>query len=144
MIIALKEPHPFAIAINTVRRISRQLITKGKVDHAYLGIQMVTINPQVKQMLNSDPNGGVSVSEDNGILVGKVILGSPADRSGLRAGDIIHSINGKTVKDSDSVQQFVELSQVGNSLRVGLNRNGKALNIEVKAGKFPAQSEPNS
>ena len=49
----------FAIAINTVRRISRQLITKGKVDHAYLGIQMVTINPQVKQMLNSDPNGGI-------------------------------------------------------------------------------------
>lgn len=131
----------FAIPINTVRRISRQLITKGKVDHAYLGIQMVTLNPQVKQMLNSDPNGGMSVSEAEGILVAKVISGSPAERSGLRAGDVIHSIDGKSVNDSDTVQQFVESSQVGNSLRVGLNRNGKALNIVVKAGKFPSQSE---
>ncbi|MHC5726060.1 MAG: HhoA/HhoB/HtrA family serine endopeptidase, partial [Nostoc sp.] len=63
----------FAIPINTAQRISSQLIATGKVEHAYLGIQMVGLTPQLKQNINSDPNSGLSVTEDKGVLVVKVV-----------------------------------------------------------------------
>jgi Do/DeqQ family serine protease len=129
----------FAIPINTVQRISQQLIAKGTVQHPYLGLQMVTLTPQVKQRINEASNGNLNVNDDNGILVARVTPDSPAERSGLKVGDVIQSVDGQTVKDADALQQIVESSQVGNTLRMGLNRNGKALNLDVRAGNFPVQ-----
>jgi Do/DeqQ family serine protease len=129
----------FAIPINTVQRISQQLVAKGTVQHPYLGLQMVTLTPQVKQHINEASNGDLKVNDDNGILVARVTPNSPAERSGLKVGDVIQSVDGQTVKDADALQQIVESSQVGNTLRMGLTRNGKALNLDVRAGSFPVQ-----
>jgi Do/DeqQ family serine protease len=129
----------FAIPINTVQRISQQLVAKGTVQHPYLGLQMVTLTPQVKQRINDAANGDLKVNDDNGILVARVSPNSPAERSGLKVGDVIQSVDGQTVKDADALQQIVESSQVGNTLRMGLSRNGKALNLDVRAGNFPNQ-----
>jgi Do/DeqQ family serine protease len=129
----------FAIPINTVQRISQQLVAKGTVQHPYLGLQMVTLTPQVKQRINEAANGDLKVNDNNGILVARVTPDSPAERSGLKVGDVIQSVDGQTVKDADALQQIVESSQVGNTLRMGLSRNGKALNLDVRAGNFPIQ-----
>jgi len=127
----------FAIPINTAQRISHQLIATGKAQHPYLGIQMVGLTPEVKQSLNSDLNSGISVDEDHGVLVVKVLPNSPAAKAGIRAGDVIEKLNGHPVTDGDSVQQAVENSQVGGDLRVELRRHGQNLNIAVQPGAFP-------
>ncbi|MBH8573195.1 trypsin-like peptidase domain-containing protein [Nostocaceae cyanobacterium CENA369] len=129
----------FAIPINTAQRISSQLIATGKVQHPYLGIQMVGLTPQLKQSLNSDPNSGLSVSEDKGVLVVKVMPNSPAAKAGVRAGDVIAKLNGEVVTDASGVQRAVENSQVGSELRIELRRNGQNLNLPVKPGAFPTQ-----
>ncbi|MEH2237833.1 HhoA/HhoB/HtrA family serine endopeptidase [Nostoc sp.] len=129
----------FAIPINTAQRISSQLIATGKVEHPYLGIQMVGLTPQLKQNINSDPNSGLSVNEDKGVLVVKVVPNSPAAKAGIRAGDVIQKLGGQAVTDASSVQKVVENSQVGGDLRLELRRNGQNLNIAVQPGAFPTQ-----
>ncbi len=129
----------FSIPINTAQRISKQLIATGKVQHPYLGIQMLGLTPQIKQNLNSDPNSGITVNEDKGVLVVKVMPNSPAAKAGVRAGDVIKSLNGKSVTDASSVQRAVESSQVGGNLSLELRRNGQTINLAVQPGAFPTQ-----
>jgi S1-C subfamily serine protease len=132
----------FAIPIRTVQKIAQQLIEKGKVEHPYLGIQMVTLTPQLKEQINSDPNSGFNVDDTGGVLIGKVESNSPADRAGLRAGDVIRRIDRKAVKTADAVQQVVEAAQIGQSLQIELNRNRQLMAVTVKAGKLVAQANP--
>lgn len=127
----------FAIPINTAQKIADQLIASGKVEHPFLGVQMVTLTPEVKQEINSNPNSGLSVYEDKGVLVVRVIPDSPADKAGLRAGDVIEKINGQAISQADVLQQEVENSEVGKNLQLELKRNGQPMNLAVKAGAYP-------
>ena len=133
----------FAIPIDTARGISDQLIASGKVEHPFLGIQMVTLTPEIKQEINSNPNSGLSVYDERGVLVMKVVPDSPAAKAGIRAGDVIEQANGEAVKDADTLQQLVETSQVGKNLQLDLKRNGQEMNVAVKPGAYPtAQADP--
>ena len=127
----------FAIPIDTAQRISDQLIASGKVEHPFLGIQMVTLTPEVKQEINDNPNSGLSVYEDKGVLVMRVVPDSPAAKAGIRAGDVIGQVNGQAVKDADALQQVVENSQVGKNLQLDLKRNEQEMNLAVKPGAYP-------
>ncbi|MBE9138086.1 trypsin-like peptidase domain-containing protein [Nodosilinea sp. LEGE 07088] len=129
----------FAIPINTVQRISAQLIETGRVEHAYLGIQMVTLSPEMKQNINNDPNRPFDVADDAGVLIARVMPNSPAQRGGLRSGDVIVSIAGQPVKDSSSVQQVVEGTQVGQDLALTLRRDGREQTVTVRPGNLPNQ-----
>nr|WP_155523938.1 HhoA/HhoB/HtrA family serine endopeptidase [Nodosilinea nodulosa] len=131
----------FAIPINQVQQIADQLASKGKVDHAYLGIQMVTLTPDVKKSLNSDPNSGLSVSEDHGVLVARVMPDSPADKAGLRAGDVIQQIGDQPVTEAAQVQSIVEGTSLSSRLRIQLQRNGQTETITVQPGAFPVESQ---
>jgi Do/DeqQ family serine protease len=133
----------FAIPINRVRQIADQLATTGKVEHAYLGIQMVTLTPEIKQQLNSNPNSSLSVDQDQGVLIAKVMPDSPADKAGLRAGDVIHQIDGKAVTKAEEVQQAVDSSQVNANLRIQLTRNGQTKTLTVQPGAYPEQQNQN-
>ncbi|MBW4522310.1 MAG: trypsin-like peptidase domain-containing protein [Scytolyngbya sp. HA4215-MV1] len=133
----------FAIPINTARNIAEQLIAKGRVDHPYLGIRMTTLTPELKQQINSDPNSGVTVNEDQGILVFRVMQNSPAAKAGLRTGDVIQKIDGKAVKTADDVQRAVEASSVGGRLQMEIRRNGQAVSLTVQPGAFPTQTAKN-
>jgi Do/DeqQ family serine protease len=129
----------FAIPINTAQRIAQQLIATGQAQHPYLGIQMVTLTPELKQNINNNPQAGLTVNEDNGILIAKVMPNSPAAQAGLRAGDVIHKINGEPVKSAEDIQKAVENSQVGSNLEFGLRRNQTEMNLAVKPGAFPIE-----
>jgi Do/DeqQ family serine protease len=130
----------FAIPINTVQRIADQIAATGKAEHAYLGVQMVTLTPEVKQELNSNPNSPVNVNEDRGVLIVRVVPNSPAAQAGLRTGDVIQQVNGQEITKADDLQNLVEGSQVGTDLRMNLKRNGQDQNVTVKPGAFPAQA----
>ncbi len=129
----------FAIPINTVERISAQLIQNGRVEHAYLGIQMVTLSPEMKENINSNPNSPLTVEEEEGVLIARVVSNSPAAQAGLRAGDVILSVGDTPVKESAEVQQVVERSSVGQPLEITLRRNGREQTLTVRPGNLPSQ-----
>ncbi|MBD2167819.1 trypsin-like peptidase domain-containing protein [Calothrix membranacea FACHB-236] len=127
----------FSIPINTAQRISNQLVTTGKAQHPYLGIQMVGLTPELKQNLNSDPNSGLTVEEDKGVLVVRVMPNSPAAKAGIRAGDVIQKLNGQSVTDASSIQRAVDNSQIGGNVRLDLRRNGENVSVAVQPGALP-------
>lgn len=129
----------FAIPINKVQQISSQLVANGKVEHPYLGVQMVTLTPEIKQNINDNPNSGLSVDEDKGVLVVRIMQDSPAAKAGLRAGDVIIDINGQAVISADQVQKQVENSTVGSNLKIAVRRNGTDLTLTAQSSPFPAQ-----
>lgn len=129
----------FAIPINTITRIADQLASNGKVEHAYLGVQMATLTPEVKQEINGNPNAGINVSDDQGVLVVKVVDGSPAAKAGIRAGDVVRRVNGQDVTTADQLQNIVEGVQVGSNLQIDLRREGRDQNVSVQAGIYPVK-----
>ncbi len=131
----------FAIPINTAQRIANQLVATGKVQHPFLGIHMVTLTPELKQTINSDPNSGLSVDEDQGVLIAKVMANSPAAKAGLRSGDIIQKIGGRPVKNAEDVQKAVESTPVGGNLPVEVRRNQADVKVTVQPGAFPTQAQ---
>lgn len=130
----------FAIPIETAKRVGEQLFAKGRVEHPYLGIQMVDLTAALRKEINEDSGSNLKVNQDEGVLIVRVFEGSPAGQSGLQQGDIIQKIDGKQVKTAGDVQARVEATAIGSSLQVEINRNGQVRTIPVKPGAFPANS----
>ncbi len=134
----------FAIPINTVKRVADQLEKGNKIDHAYMGVQMLTLTPQVKEQFNSDLNSGLSVNEEEGVLVVKVMPDSPAAKAGVRAGDVIHQVGNEAITTAEQLQQKVDVSGVNSSLKMEVDRNGQPQTLSVKLQALPTQSENNN
>jgi serine protease Do len=128
----------FAIPINTAQRIAQELIAKGRVDHPYLGIQMVTLTPEIRDRVQAKL--GVNLAIDKGVLLIDVVSRSPAATAGLKAGDIIQSISSKPVNKIEDVQKLVESSKIGIPLQLQVQRNGQVVQIAVSPAAFPVRN----
>jgi S1-C subfamily serine protease len=131
----------FAVPINTVQRIADQLVANGRVDHPYLGVEMMPLTPELKEQINADPSTDFTVTDDEGVLIVRVAEGSPAASAGLRAGDILLRIGDQTVTDVGTVQATVERSQIGQDLPIEVRRNGETLRLSVAPGILPTQAQ---
>lgn len=131
----------FAIPINTVQKIAEELITKGRVDHPYLGIQMVTLTPEVKEKITTRFGDRINLAANQGILLVRIVPNSPAAIAGLRPGDVIKSINNQAVLKVDEVQKLVENSKIGIPLQVQVERNGRTFQVLVKPAPLPVSKE---
>jgi serine protease Do len=129
----------FAIPINTAQQIAQELIAKGRVDHPYLGIQMVTLTPQIKQRISNEI--GLNLTADRGVLLVGVVPRSPAATAGLRAGDVIERINNQSVTKQEEVQKLVEKSKIGFPLQLQVERNGRTVNISVTPAPLPFERD---
>ena len=129
----------FAIPINRAREIADQLIAKGRVDHAYLGIQMRTLTPALKEEVNTDPRANITLRADQGVAIFGIARNSPAATSGFRLGDVIIAMNGQTITDANQVQRVVERTPVGNAIAITLDRNGQSVELSVRPGPYPIQ-----
>lgn len=132
----------FAIPIDTVQRIVAGLVRDGKVAHAYLGIQMTGLTPEVKDQINGDPNSGLTVTADQGILVLRVMPNSPAAQSGLRAGDVIEQVDGQAVQEAADFQGLVEAKAPGDRLTLTLRRQGQTSQLSLQLGSLPTSTSP--
>ncbi|ACK65197.1 2-alkenal reductase [Rippkaea orientalis PCC 8801] len=130
----------FAIPINKAEKIAEQLIANGKVEHPFLGIQMVEITPEIKQKLKQSQE--LNVVADQGVLIVKVMPNSPADQAGLKPGDVIQSIEQEPLKNPGQVQQAVEKTDIGSTLPLQVERNGQTLDLSIKVGVL--QNQPSS
>ena len=131
----------FAIPIETAKRIADQLFASGRAEHPYLGIKMVELSPDLREEINQQAKGNFKITKDKGVLIVGVQEGSPAQKAGVRAGDIIQSIDSIEIKTTDEVQERVEASAVGAVLELEVNRNGVARRLEVRLGAFPVEGE---
>ncbi|MEL4895556.1 HhoA/HhoB/HtrA family serine endopeptidase [Crocosphaera sp. Alani8] len=127
----------FAIPIETAQRVANQLLTNGKATHPYLGIHMLTLNPELRKELNEEQQLGFKVADNEGVLVVRVVSDSPAEKAGFEQGDIIVKVGEEPVKKAVEVQEQVELSTIGETLKVEVVRKGKPLALEVQPGSFP-------
>ncbi|WP_337907081.1 HhoA/HhoB/HtrA family serine endopeptidase [Iningainema tapete] len=134
----------FAIPIDKAQRIAQQLITEGKVEYPYLGIQMLPLTPEIKQRINNYPNSNIRIEADRGLLIANVIPGSPAATAGLRVGDVIQEINNQPVTTADEILQILDKNGVGSNLQIEVQRNGQTLQFTVKPEPLPPQTNTNS
>jgi S1-C subfamily serine protease len=130
----------FAIPINQARAIAEQLIATGRVEHAYLGIQMRTLTPALRDEINAAPQAGVRVQADRGVLIWEIARSSPAAQSGLQAGDVILSMNGQAIENAEAVQRIVEATKVGEAIAMTINRGGQSVELSVRPGAYPTQA----
>jgi S1-C subfamily serine protease len=130
----------FAIPISSAQPIARQLAATGKVEHAYLGVQMIDLTSELRDRLNKEEN--FKLDADKGVLVVKVMPNSPAAKGGLEDGDLIQSINKQAVRTTDEVQQIVEATQPGNPITLKVKHQGQLRNVRVTLGSLkPEQLE---
>lgn len=125
----------FAIPIETAARIADELFTKGRVDHPFLGIEMVDLTPEKQKKLNKETS--LTLKQDSGILIRRVVKDSPAEKVGLLSGDMIVKINRKSVKTSAQVQKQVDLSYVEDILEIEVQRNGRIQAFKLQPEPFP-------
>jgi Do/DeqQ family serine protease len=126
----------FAIPIDKAKQIVAQLERYGKVAHPYLGVQMITLTPQLARQNNSDPNSPIQVPEVNGVLVVGVIPNSPAAKAGLRRGDVIVQVEGKPVTTAEQLQNIVEESRVGQTLQLKIQRGNQTQQLAVRTAEL--------
>ncbi len=126
----------FAIPIDKAKSIQATLLKNGKVAHPYLGIQMVTLTPELAQENNRNPNADRTLPEINGALVTGVLPNSPAAAAGLRRGDVIVQLEGETVKSANQLQQLVDRSNIGQSLQVKVRRGSQTQQFGVRTAEL--------
>lgn len=126
----------FAIPINKAKEISVVLARGQKVPHPYIGVQMITLTPELAKQNNDDPNTPFTIPEVKGVLVMKVLPNTPAATGGLRKGDAIVEIDGTPVTSAESLQNIVESSRVGQVLNLVVRRASETLRLSVRTGEL--------
>lgn len=126
----------FAIPIDKAKAIATQLQRNGKVAHPYLGVQMVTLTPELAKQNNSDPNSMFTIPEVKGVLVLRVVPNSPAAISGIRRGDVIVQIDNKAITSAEQLQSIVEDSTLGQALQVKVQRGNQTQILSVRTAEL--------
>ncbi|NJR69021.1 MAG: trypsin-like serine protease [Synechococcales cyanobacterium CRU_2_2] len=129
----------FAIPVNKAKAIEAQLLRDGKVTRPYIGVNMVTLTAKDARENNQDPNSDLIVAEVDGVLVVRVLPGTPAAAAGLRRGDVITKIEGQPVRDANDLQKRVEAAGVGRSLQFDIQRRNQAISFKVKTAELENQ-----
>ena len=126
----------FAIPINKAKAIYAQLAKGEKVSHPFLGIQMIALTPEIAKENNADPNAVLIVPEVKGVLVMRVMPNTPAEKAGIRKGDAIVQIDGEAVTTAEQLQNLVENSQIGQSLKLKLRRGSLTKDVTVQTAQL--------
>jgi S1-C subfamily serine protease len=128
----------FAIPILTATRITTQLFATGKVLHPYLGVQMIPLTAELKAGIAKEPSLRSKVTAERGALVMEVIPHSPAESGGIRPGDVITKMANRSISTPNDVQQHVEASKIGRSIKLEVSREGRVRSLEIELGTSPS------
>jgi serine protease Do len=123
----------FAIPINMAKQILNDLIKQGKVVRPWLGISVQDLSPEMAEQFQ--------VKEKEGVLVAQVHQGTGAEKAGLVSGDIIKSVDDKTIKNVNELIKEIQKKKVGQKVKLGLVRDGKPTTLEVTTSAMPDKPE---
>jgi serine protease Do len=118
----------FAIPSNLVKMLAPQLATKGRIDWGWLGVSIGEIGDEELEKFK--------LKEPRGVVIREVMAGEPAEKGGLRANDIVVSIDGTALEGPRDLQRIVSSTPVGTRIRVGVLRDGKPEDLEVTVGLY--------
>jgi Do/DeqQ family serine protease len=113
----------FAIPINLARLIADQLIEKGEVTRGWLGVSIQPLTPELAESFGLDKTAGA--------LVNQVLAGSPAEKAGVKRGDVLLTYNGKPVRGVRELQLLVASTPAGSKVELVVLRQGKQLTLPV-------------
>jgi serine protease DegQ len=119
----------FAIPVSIAQQVMEQITSSGSVTRGWIGIEAQDLTPELAESFN--------LKSINGSLIAGVLLDSPADRAGLRPGDILTAINKKPVVDSQSMLNIIALLKPREKATLSILRTGKKVDIELVVGKRP-------
>jgi serine protease Do len=118
----------FAIPIEIALDVSKQLQATGKVTRGRIG---VTVQPLTRELAQS-----FGLKEAQGALIASVEPGGPAEKAGLKAGDVVTGFNGKQVADTNDLPRLVAAANPGETATITVRRNGKEERLEVTLGEL--------
>ena len=122
----------FAIPINMAKQVMEQLIKHGKIERGILGVRVQPLTPQMAEAFG--------VKQTSGALVAQVADGSPAEKAGLKQGDIITAVNGKEIERPQDLVNAIGLKPVGTKVELTIIRDGKELTKTATIGS-PSENE---
>jgi serine protease Do/serine protease DegQ len=122
----------FAIPSNMMKTVMNQLIKYGKVQRGVLGVNIQTLTPDIAESMG--------LANVQGALVSQVVDGSPAEKAGIKAGDVVTAVNGKPVKDAASLRNAIGLLGVGEKVDIALMRDGKPRRVTAVIGERDASA----
>lgn len=122
----------FAIPTNMARQVMEQLVEFGEVNRGYLGAEMQNLDPAL-----ADAFGLASMQ---GAVLVNIVPGSPAEKAGLRPGDVVTAVNGRAVRDAPDLRNQVGLRRVGDKLTLDVLRDGKRMTVSAVVGARTANT----
>ncbi|HMK56883.1 MAG TPA: DegQ family serine endoprotease [Dissulfurispiraceae bacterium] len=123
----------FAIPGNMAKTVMDSLIKSGKVVRGWLGVSIQPVTPDLAKQFN--------LKEDAGVLVGDVTEGSPAEKAGIKTGDVITEYNGTQVSDPAVLRNMVAGTAPNTSVTVKLLRDGKPVSVKLVIGELPSSMQ---
>lgn len=124
----------FAVPINLAKRDAIDLIEKGKVVRGWIGVSIQEIDQSTRQALN--------LGDREGVLVADVLKSGPADKAGIKRGDVIMNVNGKKVTSSNALRNYIATLKPGADIPFHIFRAGKEMDIAVKIGELTSGKAP--
>jgi len=134
-IVAAGQGIGFAIPINMAKSVVDQLIKKGSVSRGWLGVSIQPVTDEIAQSFG--------LKKAKGALIADVMAGSPAEKAGLKQGDIITSFAGKEIKDARQLQMTVADTPTGKQVPVVIFRDGKPLTLSITLASSDSASAQN-
>jgi serine protease Do len=123
----------FAIPANLARDVMQSLREKGRVVRGYIGASVQTLTPELAEAMKLK-------GQLTGALVGEVTRKSPAERAGIKTGDLITAVNGKKVSDARELRLMIGSMAPGTKVQVEINRDGRSKMLNVDLAEMPAEA----
>ena len=127
----------FALPINIAKKDIDQIIKTNKIVYPFLGVRYILIDDQVKQKYKLSVDYGALVSVGNNGEIA-VTSDSPAEKAGIKKGDVILEIDGEKIDKNNSISQIVQNHNIGDKIKLHILRDGKEQDIDVVLGERPA------
>ncbi len=123
----------FAIPSNMVKSVMNSLIKKGKVVRGWLGVAIQKITPELAKQFN--------LKDEKGALVGDVVENSPAEKAGLKRGDVIIEYDGRKIEEPNVLRNMVANTLPGETHQVTAVRENKTLSLPIVIGELPTSAQ---
>jgi serine protease DegQ len=119
----------FAIPVSLARNVMEQIVKTGGVTRGWVGIEVQELTPELAESFK--------LGSTDGALIAGVMRGSPAEKAGIKPGDVLVKVGGKNVKDAQVMLELIAALQPGSSSRFSLKRDGRDLAVDITIGKRP-------